>query len=165
MIRNTFVALLAFLAILACSAPPANVVRPKTGTKSGMYNPASTKLHPSYSVFHNSDNSSILMVKIFPVEFLFGDANADRKLIAKLRITFQLTDITDPSSTALADSGTLDYIFQKENADKRFFTQIPLKALKDNIYDLRINAVDRIRNEEDIVFVKVDKASRYSQQN
>src|SRR4030042_7195317 len=106
MIRNTFVALLAFLATLACSAPPANVVRPKTGTKSGMYNPASTKLHPLYSVFHNSDNSSILLVKIFPVELVFSDANEDRKLIAKLMISFYLTDITDRSSGKLADSGT-----------------------------------------------------------
>jgi GWxTD domain-containing protein len=165
MIRNSFFTLLTVLAVLGCSAPKTNVVRPQTGSKSGMYNPASTKLHPSYSVYHNSDNSSVLLVKVFPVELLYSDANADRNMVAKLRVTFQLTDITDPSSAVLADSGTYDYVFRKENSEKRFITQISLKALKDKIYELRINAVDKTRNEENITFKMIDKTSRFSQHN
>lgn len=165
MIRNYFISLLAVLAISGCSAPKTDVVRPQTASKSGMYNPTTTKLHPSYTVYHNSDNSSVLMVKVFPVELLYSDANADRNLIAKLKITFQLTEITDPSSSALADSGTYEYVLQKENAEKRFITQIPLKATRGKIYELRINALDRTRNEENITFKMVDKTSRFSQPN
>ncbi|MBN1413928.1 MAG: GWxTD domain-containing protein [Bacteroidales bacterium] len=105
------------------------------------------------------------MVKVFPVELLFSDANEDRKLIAKLMISFRLTDITDRLSATLADSGTYNYIILKDNVDKRFFTQIPLKAERGKIYELRINAVDKTRKEENIVFIMVDKSSRYSLQN
>jgi len=165
MIRNLFLSLMTLLALLGCSAPKTNIVRPQTGSKSGMYNPASTKLHPSYTVYHNSDNSSLLMVKVFPVELLYSDANADRNLIARLRINFQMTDITDPSFAVLADSGTYDYVIRKDNADKRFITQIPLKAIMDKVYELRINAVDRTRNDENITFEMVDKTSRFSLPN
>jgi GWxTD domain-containing protein len=163
--RTFYLSLLTVFTVLACSAPTANVVRPKTGTKSSMYNPASTRLHPSYSVFHNADNSSILMVKIFPVELLFSDANEERKLIAKFRISYTLTDITDHLSPLLTDSGTYNYAIVKANVDKRFLTQIPLKADKGKIYELRIDAVDKGRNEENIVFLMLDKSSPFSSQN
>ena len=166
MIRNYFLFVLFILLILGCSVSKKdNVVRPLAASKSGMYNPASTKLHPSYSIFHNSDNSSILLVKIFPVELLYSDANMEGKMIAKLSVIFQMTDITDPTSTVLADSGTFNYILKKENAEKRFIMQIPLKATKDKIYELRINAVDRIRKEENIAFKIINKTSLFSLQN
>jgi len=165
MVRYYIFSLMTALTLLGCSAPQRNVVRPQTGTKSGMYNPGSTRLHPAYTVYHNSLNSSVLMAKIFPVELLFSDANAERKMLAKLRISFQMTDITDKNSVVMADSGTYEYSFLKENADKRFITQIPLKAVNGKVYELRINAVDMIRKEENITFKMVDKTSLFTQQN
>lgn len=166
MIRNYLTVLLSLLLMLGCSTSrKSNIVRPQTGSRTSLYNPATTKLHPSYSVYHNSDNSSVLLVKIFPVELLYSDANMEGKMIARLGVTFQMTDITDPSSAVMADSGTFNYVLKKENSDKRFITQIPLRAVKDRIYELRINAVDRTRNEENIAFRIVDKTSLYSLQN
>jgi GWxTD domain-containing protein len=157
--------LLVVIFFAACSVPPADIVRPQTGAKSGMYNPVSTKVHPLYTVYHNSDNSSILMAKVYPVELLYSDANTNRKLIAKLRIKIQLNEIKESGSTVLADSGTYIYYFEKEKAEKRFYTRIPLKAEKGKLYELRISAADMIRNEENISFLMVDKTSVFSQQN
>jgi GWxTD domain-containing protein len=163
--RIILVIVLTIILTVTCSKPPANVVRPQTGMKSVMYNPSSTKVHPAYTVYHNSANSSILMVKVFPSELLFSDANAEQKMMAKLSIKYQLNEIKDKESTNLADSGSYRYTIYKENADKRFFTRIPLKAESGKLYELRISITDRTRNEESIGFLMVDKTSLFSQQN
>lgn len=163
--RLPFISLFALFLTVACSKPPANVVRPQTGMKSAMYNPGYTKMHPAYTVYHNSDNSSILMVKIFPSELLFSDANAEQKMMARLNIRFQLNEVNDQGTTIMADSGSYRYTIYKENADKRFFTRIPLKTETGKLYELRISATDKIRNEENISFLMVNKTTLYSQQN
>jgi GWxTD domain-containing protein len=164
--RSIFLAILTLFVVLACSAPKkSKVVRPKTGTKSVMYNPASTRIHPTYTVYHNSENSSVLILKVFPVELLFSAANTEGKLLARLRIRYLLTDITDRSAPMLADSGTHEYTILKENAEKRLLAQLPLKAQKNKIYELQVSATDLIRNEIHNRFIIVDKTSPYSQQN
>ncbi len=163
--RILFIYISVIALTVTCSKPPANVVRPQTGMKSAMYNPSSTKVHPSYTVYHNSDNSSILMVKVFPSELLFSDANPEQKMMAKLSIKFQLNEIQDQTSTILADSGTYRYTIYKENADKRFFSRIPLKTETGKLYELKLSLTDRIRNEEVISFLMVNKTALFSQQN
>jgi GWxTD domain-containing protein len=165
MMRVTLSVILFLLLVPGCTGPKTAVSRSDTGTRSGMYNPASTKLHPSYSVFHFSDSTSLLMVKIFPSELLFNAANADRKMIARLKIDFDLTDITDHNNTMLVDSGAKEYVVQKENADKRFIVQIPVRAVRNRVYDLRVGARDLLRNEINTDYVIVEKRSRFSQQN
>ncbi len=163
--RLLLINLLALFLTVACSKPPANIVRPQTGMKSAMYNPGTTKMHPAYMVYHNSDNSSILMVKIFPSELLFSDANAEQKMMARLSIRFQLNEVKEQGTTTMADSGSYRYTIYKENADKKFFTRIPLKTETGKLYELRISATDKIRNEENISFLMVNKTTVYSQQN
>jgi GWxTD domain-containing protein len=163
--RNFFIFILTLFAFLACSAPKSRVTKPKAVAKSVMYNPASTRLHPSYTIFHNSENLSVLMLKVFPVELLFSAANTEGKLIARLRIQFQLTDITDRTAPMLADSGTHEYTILKENAEKRYLAQLPLRAENNKLYELQVDATDLIRNEAHHEFVIVDKTSSYSQQN
>jgi GWxTD domain-containing protein len=164
--RNIFLCLFLLIVIPACSGlKKSHITRPKPSTKSVMYNPAGTRLHPSYSIFHNSDNTSVLMLKIFPVELLFSAANPEGKLLARIRFRFFLTDITNQQTPVLADSGTYEYTILKENAGKRFLAQLPLRASTGKIYDLQISASDLIRNEVNNDFVIVDKTSPYSLQN
>jgi len=86
-------------------------------------------------------------------------------MIARLRISFNLTDITDRSTPVLADSGTHEYTLLKENAEKRFLAQLALRAEKDKIYELHVSASDLIRNEVHHDYLIVDKTSPYSGQN
>ena len=180
--RNIFLPLLILFAFLACSAPKkTGAEKPKKDTKattkkkesaktgarskSVMYNPASTRIHPAYTVLHNSDNSSVLMVKVFPSELLFSAANPEGKLLAKLRISYYLTEITDHTAPMPADSGSYEYTILKENAEKRFLAQLPLKTEKGRIYDLQISTSDMLRNDMHRDYVIVDKRSPFSQQN
>jgi GWxTD domain-containing protein len=180
--RNIFLLILTLFAFLACSAPgktgaekpkkdKKEAAKKKTSSKPGarsksvMYNPASTRIHPSYTVFHNSDNSSVVMLKVFPSELLFSSANPEGKLQAKLRVSFRLSDITDRTAPVMADSGAYEYTILKENAEKRFLAQIPLKAEMGKIYDLQVSATDLIRNDVNNDYLIVDKTSPFSRQN
>jgi GWxTD domain-containing protein len=65
----------------------------------------------------------------------------------------------------LADSGSYEFTILKENAEKRFLAQLPLKAEMDKIYELHVSARDVIRNEVHNEYIIVDKISPYAQQN
>ena len=105
------------------------------------------------------------MLKVFPSELLFSAANPEGKLLAKLRISFHLTDISDRTAPVLADSGTYEYTILKENAEKRFLAQLPLNTEKGKLYDLQVRATDLIRNDGNNDYLIVDKTSPFAQQN
>ncbi len=130
-----------------------------------IYNPGTSKLHPEYNIYHNSDDSSDLIIKIFPVELLYGPGNSDGTYIGKVRIEYILREIGEDNRKTTADSGKHDYFFNREGVEKRFVTRIPVKAEKGKIYELKIKATDLIRKDENQKFLIVDKRSEFSQQN
>lgn len=130
-----------------------------------IYNPGTSKLHPDYNIFHNSDDSSDLIVKIFPVELLYGPGTREGMYIAKVKIEYALKDIGEDNKEAPADSGSYQYSFIREGVEKRFITRIPLKTEKGKIYELKIKATDLIRKDENQRFLMIDKRSEFSQQN
>jgi GWxTD domain-containing protein len=156
---------LLFALPMACSLPEATV-KPDFINLSNMYNPSYTNFHPAYNIYHNSPNSSLLLVKIFPVELLYTGTIQPDKLIGQAAITFRLYDITDPDKkTTLADSGIVNYSFERENADKRYITQIQLNTEPGKRYQLMVLAEDKIRKEQDLKYMYVDRTSPLSEQN
>ena len=86
-------------------------------------------------------------------------------MLGKVSLTYVLTDITDPEKPVMADSGKMIYTFARENAEKRFITQVLLKAERGKFYQLMITARDLVRNEENLTYLYVDKTSPFSEQN
>ena len=129
-----------------------------------IYNPASSSLHPAYRVYHHNDNSSLLLVKLFPNELLFNQANVTGEFISKVSVEVQTFEIDD-RKPVLVDSVTYTYSIKQENVGRRFLTQIPFKAEIGKRYQLRIVARDQLRRDFNLRFVDVDKTSRFSQQN
>lgn len=130
-----------------------------------IYIPGTSKLHPDYNIYHNSDDSSDLIVKIFPVELLYRPGNKEGTYTGKVRIEFILQEIRDENRKITADSGSYEYIFEREAVEKRFVSTIPLKAEKGKTYELKIKATDMVRKDENQRFLMVDKRSEFSQQN
>ncbi len=118
---------LIFLLPVACFTPK-STVKPSVINLSKMYNPANTRFHPAYTIYHNSPIASLLVIKIFPVELLYSGTIEPNKVLGKVSLTYVLTDITDPDKPFMADSGQMNYTFARENAEKRFITQVLLKA-------------------------------------
>lgn len=163
--RSTTYCLICLLTLsVACSAPrPA--VKPDVISLSKMYNPTGTKLHPAYTIYHNQPSGSLLLVKIFPTELLYSGTIEPDKLLGLVNLSYVMTDITDVQKPVLADSGVVTFRFLRENADKRFTTQIPIKAETGKRYQLAITARDMVRNEPVLTYLNIDKTSALSEQN
>jgi GWxTD domain-containing protein len=164
--RSNWFLILVFLLPAACFSPKkSTTVKPAPVNLSKMYNPTNTKFHPAFSIYHNSPSTSLLLVKIFPVELLYSGTIEPNKIMAQVNLTYVLTDLENPEKPVVADSGKIKYNFARENADKRFITQIVLNTQKGKFYQLMILAKDVVRNEENITYEYVDRTSDYSEQN
>lgn len=156
---------LILLVTFTCSSPQKSTVKPSVVSLSKMYNPTNTKFHPVFTIFHNTPSTSLLLIKIFPVELLYSGTIEPDKIMAKVSISYFLSDIGNPDKPVVADSGQITYTFARENADKRFITQQILKAEAGHSYRLMVSARDLVRNEESLSYLYVDKTSPYSEQN
>jgi len=129
-----------------------------------IYNPASSRFHPAYRVYHNTDDRSLLLVKLFPNELLFNQANVSGEFISQVSIQVQNFEIID-DKPVLADSITYKYYIKQESVGRRFLSQIPFKAELGKRYQLRIVARDILRKDFNLKFIDVDKTSEFSDQN
>ncbi len=148
--------------IFSCAAP---IRPPKQPNVAKIYNPSSTKIHPAFLVFHEDENTSVLVIKLFPKEFLYSMANPEGQYRATIRVGFQLIDIENPDDKVMADSGTFTFHFERENAEQRVIKEIRIKAESGKLYQLDIRAADIIRNEELLRYIYIDKRSGVSHQN
>ena len=138
-----------------------------TGTRwnlSAIYNPASSQIHPSFRVYHNTDEQSLLLVKLFPNELLFSQANTSGEFLSRVSVQLQAYEIVD-DKPVMVDSVTYPYTLKQENVGRRFLAQIPFKAEMGKRYQLRIVTRDLLRHDFNLRFVDVDKTSRFSDQN
>ena len=129
-----------------------------------IYNPASSHFHPAYRVYHNSDDRSLLLVKLFPNELLFNQANVTGEFISRVSVQIQNYEISD-DKPLLVDSVTYYYSIKQEHVGRRFLSQIPFKAENGKRYQLRVLARDLLRKDFNLKFIEIDKTTPYSEQN
>jgi GWxTD domain-containing protein len=162
-----FLILVILLPVTVVTLNRCKTVYTATGAKwnlSAIYNPTSSKLHPAFKVYHNSDQTSLLLVKIYPSELLFNQANVEGEFISKVSIQVQTYEMTS-EKPVLSDSITFSYNINKKNVDKRFLTQIPIKTEMGKKYQLRIVTRDLLRKDLNLTYVDVDKTNELSDQN
>lgn len=128
-----------------------------------IYNPTRSSLHPSYKVFHNSNTTSLLFIKVFTNELLFQPLGAGGSSISNIDVEYTLFE-TSSDKKQVTDSGTYNYQVQQESVTKSFITQIPLKAEEGKSYSLKIMLRDNLRNTFNLSFVEVEKAGNIGQQ-
>lgn len=163
--KNALLVFLIYLLLPLSCFSPRSTVKPGVVNLSNMYNPVNTKFHPAYTVYHNSPGASVLLIKIFPVELLYAGGIEPNKLLGQVRISWVLTDIDNPAEAVVADSGKVTYTFEREDADKRFVSQVNIQAREGKKYQLMILAKDLVRNDENLHYLYVDKSTTLSAQN
>lgn len=163
--KHSLINLLWFLLLPVACFSPKSAVKPGVVNLSNMYNPVNTRLHPSFTIYHNSASTSLLLIKIFPSELLYSGTIEPNKLLGRVRLDYVLQDITDAEKPAVADSGRVTYTFSRENADKRFITQLSLTTGFGKKYQLMILTRDLVRNEETLNYFYIDKSNGLSEQN
>lgn len=147
----------------ACSSP--YTVAGTRWNLGSIYNPSSSNIHPAFKVYHNSDNTSLLLVKLFPSELLFNQANTAGQFISKVSVQVRTYEVENDNKLKLTDSITYYYTIKQENVGRRFLAQVPLKTEMGKRYQLRVVTRDQLRHDFNLRYIDVDKTSKFSEQN
>jgi GWxTD domain-containing protein len=134
--------------------------------QSSLYNPGSSYLHPEFLVYHQSDSISQLIVNINNDELLFNQANPEHVLQAKIKIQYQLVDIsTGADSKIIADSASISKKLEKVADRKATLITFFIKAKYDKSYTLKFTLIDSLRNVKQLSYISVNKLNKFSGQN
>lgn len=128
-----------------------------------LYNPGTVSLHPRFMVYHNSDSTSNLMVKVYPVELLFNQANKEGAFKAWLGIRYRVFELG--YGRTLVDSSALEFPLELKGLKKSFVTNIQIKTKPGNQYMVEVVAMDRLRKTAVQSFIFVDRTSPVNSQN
>ncbi|MCK4663770.1 MAG: GWxTD domain-containing protein [Bacteroidales bacterium] len=128
-----------------------------------MYNPGTTLIHPEYFIYHNSDTTSQLFIKILLSELLFKNNQQTNISEAKISIFYVLYPSIEDE--LIKDSSTT-IINLKENAFiKDITTYSTIKTLKGEKYILDIKTTDLFGNVSHHTFIDIDKSKNNTSQN
>ncbi len=128
-----------------------------------LYNPGSTSLHPRFMIYHSNQTTTNLMVKVYPVELLFNQANAEGKYQAWLSIRYRSFELG--KTRILIDSSSLEFPLQLEGLKKEFVTNINLNTQPGRKYLVEVVVMDRLRRTAVQSFLSVDRTSVVNSQN
>jgi len=103
------------------------------------------------------------MVKVYPVELLFNQANNKGDFRAWLGISYREFDITD--GRVLVDSATLEFPLKLKGMKKEFVTNIQIKSKPGKQFMVELVTMDRLRKTAVQSFISVDRTSSVSSQN
>lgn len=132
-----------------------------------VYNPSRLSLHPDYSIFHESENFSILYIRAYPSELRFDQANEESEYRALLTLKYQLTQLGEPGlDSTVVDSASFTYkLLGKDEKSPAFFASLTIPVKQGNRYRLKLETKDLNRGSIGLEYLYVDKANAYSDQN
>jgi GWxTD domain-containing protein len=108
-----------------------------------LYNPTKSPINPKYNVINQTDESSVLSVRLSPNDLFFSEANPRGVPIAELLLTVKLYNMSQ--GRALADTAVLNLSIVKEEGKKEYVYNVPLKVEKGIEYLAEIKTLDRLR--------------------
>jgi GWxTD domain-containing protein len=132
-----------------------------------VYNPSQLSLHPDYTLFHESDDFSILYIRVYPAELRFNQANEDSEYRALLSIHYRLIQLDTPGAEgAVLDSASVTYkLGVREERRPAFFASLSIPVHSGKRYLLRLQVEDLNRGSIGLEYLYVDKRTIYSAQN
>ncbi len=165
MISRIFLIISFIIGLAACTAPTTSR-RTSEWNTSFIYHPSRNPFHPEFKVYHESDQSSQLMVKLFPVELLFNQANPLGVYMAQVRVHYQLIPIPEGvQSKMVVDSSSITFRLKLSETDDLFIAKMPIKAKHPNKYFLKVFVHDMLKDKVSINYLTVDKSNRLNEQN
>jgi GWxTD domain-containing protein len=122
-----------------------------------LYNPTKSSIKPRYSVFNETDASSILSIKFFASDLFFSEANPRGIPIAQILITVKLYNITN--GRILSDTAYLDADIVKEESRQEYVYKLPLNVEHGSVYMAEVKLLDKLRTEVIQSFVPFNTVS------
>lgn len=131
-----------------------------------LYNPSQLSLHPEYSIFHESNGTSVLYIRAYPSELRFDQANEESEYRALLSLSYKLIQLNEGFEGEVVDSANITYKLGVSDEDKSaFFASLSLPLGSGNRYLLRMEAKDLNRGSIGLEYLYVDKTNVYNSQN
>lgn len=160
LIRMIFLSILIYFAAVSCKTVE---VAFDSKDVSYLYNPIKNSINPRYNIINQTDEQSILSIKLFASELLFSEANPQVIPKAMILVTVKLFDIT--RGKMLADTAQYNLDIIKVEGKKEYIYPIPLKVKKGSEYLAEVKILDRLRGKVIQSFVPFNTLSDKSRYN
>ena len=120
-------------------------IQPAVDSKdlSYLYNPTKNPINPRFNITNQSDESSVLSVKLFANDLLFSEANPQGVPTALMLMTVKLFNIS--KGKILVDTAFSNINIVKEAGKLEYVYKVPLVVEKGNEYIAEIKILDRLR--------------------
>lgn len=136
------------------------------GYLASLYNPSQLSLHPDYSIFHESNEYSLLYIRAYPSELRFNQANEESEYRALLAISYKLIQLGDGLEGEVVDSASIRYKLGVSDEKKSaFLVSLSLPMGSGKRYLLRVEAKDLNRGSIGLEYLYVDKTNVFNAQN
>jgi len=163
-LRNCSLLLFAgFICIVLVSCKTTQEAAVDVKDLSYLYNPTKSSIKPRFSVFNESDEMSILSVKLFATDLFFSEANPQGVPIAKILITIKLYNTSN--GITLADTSFLDADIIKEVSKQEYVYKLPMKVTHGEDYVAEVKLLDQLRTEVIQSFVSFNTRSYKNRYN
>jgi len=151
--------------IMAALTWSCTVSQPATDVKdmSYIYNPARNVYTPTFAVFDEGDETSVLSIAIRRAEFFFSEANPEGVALASMLISVRLFDNT--LGGTLADTAVYKYDLTREQAGGEYIFRVPLKTTIGSSYTTEVKIIDLIRQRTLQTFIYFERTGKYSKHN
>ena len=138
------------------------------GQMESLYNPSKLSLHPDFSIFHQSNNFSVLYIRAYPSELRFNETNEDSEYRALLQVKYELIgfDENGGEENAVIDSASVVYkLTEREEKSPAFFASLNIPVNQGNRYLVKVETTDLNRGSKGLEYLYVDKTDLNSAQN
>jgi GWxTD domain-containing protein len=108
-----------------------------------LYNPTKNPFNPRYNIINQSDESSVLSVKLFTNDLFFSEANPQSVPTAQMLITVKLFNVSH--GKLLVDTAFANFSIVKETGKLGYIYKVPLTVEKGMEYMAEIKILDRLR--------------------
>jgi len=159
--RYTIIVLIILVISVGCSRQQVSSIESRN--LSFLYKPSATTFHPQFMIYHRTDTTSLLFIKLYINEL--AQIYDEKKNNNYFKIRFQYQIFSSGETEKFLDSSSVILKSYQPVANSNFVTYIPLKLKKGGKYFVEIVSTDMINNRKNQDFIRVDKENNYSMQN
>jgi len=151
-----------------CSSSKKASTEDTQGQMASLYNPSKLSLHPDFSIYHESNNYSVLYIRAYPSELRFNETNAESEYRAMLLVKYELIGLEENGGeeSDVIDSASVVYkLREREERSPAFFASLNIPVRQGNRYLIKVETTDLNRGSMGLEYLYMDKTDPNSAQN
>lgn len=155
------VAVLLIIMAAGCTINKSPAPDPKD--MSYIYNPLNNPINPEIRVVNETDNKSVVLVRLRSSDLFFSEANPSGEPLASITVTARLYNNTQGG--ILADTSRIRMNYNRNYITPEIIVDIPLTTYDGFEYTVEIRIMDNLNRRIVQSFTRFDRLSPYSRYN